>query len=133
MEGAVDETDDLAGLLADMVNMQIPGKLMNAEKFSGRYTLNLMIVESKCNIRKGVFLGGDDHKLGFGRICSKMIATEPIVDRVNVRLEVSKIRRVTDGLEKGGIISIEDQRTIQRKGSETKIINIDKKEKRSQD
>jgi hypothetical protein len=46
-----------------------------------------------------------------------MVVREPVLNGIYVSLEVGKVRRLIDGLEEGGVVSIEDQRTIQGKGS----------------
>ena len=93
------DANGLTGLFANVINVEIPrvfARENDAMKFCRRHTFNGLIVESKSNIGGKISLSRDDHELGFRGIGGEMIQTKLVMNEINIRLKVNKIRRSSD-------------------------------------
>ena len=71
VESPVNEPNRSASFLADMINLEIPGKVLSdpyPKEFGWWNLLNRLIVEVQNHVREGVLLGWNNHGLGLAAL-----------------------------------------------------------------
>ena len=84
-----------------MINLIIPRKVRadpNTKEFDTANSFDRLVVHQELHVRIRVFLGRNDHGFGLAGICCEMIKTKPVMDSINVFLEVREVHFTGDWL-----------------------------------
>ena len=101
MERSVKKAYGFSGFLTNMINVEVPRQIAGdpkPKKFNRGYSLNGLPIDGKIKVRIGISLGGNNHSFCLGGISSEMVGTEPLVNGIDIHLEVSKISVVNKRL-----------------------------------
>lgn len=101
MKGPVQIANGLSCFLTYVINMIIPRKVTadpNTKEFNTANSFDGLVVHQELHVRIRVLLGRNDHGFGLAGICCEMISTKPVMDSINVFLEVRQVRFTSDWL-----------------------------------
>lgn len=136
VKSPVDKANVFPSFFADVIDMSVPGEIagdVDTEEFDRGNPLNHLVINAKLQVGKRIMFGRNDHKLSLASVSGEMVAGEPVVNDVYIILKTGDIIIFNERFIERGVVSIENQGTVEGEVGKTKIIDIDKKEKRAQD
>ena len=101
MKRPVQKANGFTCFLTYVIKMIIPGKVIadpDTKEFHTANSFDGLVVHQELHVRVRVLLGSYDHDFGLAGICSKIIHVKPVVDSINVFLELRQVFFIGDGL-----------------------------------